>query len=124
MPVSEDRLVEFCTAVPVPRYVPYSSPEVTPCGSEAFRYCEAYLAMAGAHHRGEEVAEGVAAVESLDLMRQTICGWTLAAGGCATLELTSCWHAFWGGWTTPRCSHNEVWGSRRWCSPSREWTGR
>ncbi|MBK7931289.1 MAG: hypothetical protein IPJ98_28575 [Bryobacterales bacterium] len=64
-PYLEDRLVQFCTAVPVPRYVPYSSPEVTPCGSEAFRYCEAYLAMAGAYHRGEEVAEGVAAVETL-----------------------------------------------------------
>jgi len=64
-PYLEERLVQFCTAVPVPRYVPYSSPEVTPCGSEAFRYCEAYLAMAGPRPGGEEVSEGVVAVESL-----------------------------------------------------------
>lgn len=64
-PYLEERLVQFCTAVPVPRYVPYSSPEVTPCGSEAFRYCEAYLAMAGPRPRGEAVSDGVAMMEHL-----------------------------------------------------------
>lgn len=64
-PHLEERLVQFCTAVAVPRYVPYSSPAVTPCGSEAFRFCEAYLAMAGKQPRGEEVAEGVTAREKL-----------------------------------------------------------
>jgi len=64
-PYLEERLVQFCSAVPAPRYVPYSSAAVTSCGSEAFRYCDAYRAMSGRQAGAEEVAEGVTAIEKL-----------------------------------------------------------
>lgn len=53
-PHLEEKLVQFCGASPVAHYVPYSPSEASRCGSEAFRYCEAYLSLARPH-TGDEI---------------------------------------------------------------------
>jgi len=44
-------LMQFCSAAPVTRFVPWSEAGVSKCGSGAFRYCDLYLDVtdAGAH---------------------------------------------------------------------------
>ena len=47
--------VQYCGAASVTRYLPYSPAEATRCGSEAYRYCDAYLALQRPYS-GDEVS--------------------------------------------------------------------
>ena len=47
-PYLADSLMQFCSAAPVTRFVPWSETAVSRCGSEAFRYCDLYLDMSEA----------------------------------------------------------------------------
>jgi glycine cleavage system H lipoate-binding protein len=49
-PFLHEALVQYCTASPATRFVPYSESLLSKCGTEAYRYCELYLAM---EHSGE-----------------------------------------------------------------------
>ncbi|MBI4892320.1 MAG: hypothetical protein HY821_16975, partial [Acidobacteria bacterium] len=42
-PFMEESLVQFCSAAPVTRFIPYSEPLLSRCGSDAYRYCDLYL---------------------------------------------------------------------------------
>ncbi len=44
-PFFEQSLVQYCGAAAVTKYVPYSEAGLSRCGTEAFRYCDLYLAM-------------------------------------------------------------------------------
>jgi hypothetical protein len=46
-PYREERPVQYCSASQIRTYVPYSTPEATRCGTEAYADCEAYRAVAG-----------------------------------------------------------------------------
>ena len=48
-PNLDERMVQYCGAAQITRYVPYSPAEATHCGSEAYKYCDAYLALARPH---------------------------------------------------------------------------
>jgi glycine cleavage system H lipoate-binding protein len=42
-PYHEDALMQFCSAAPVQRMVPWSEAAVSKCGSGAFHFCDSYL---------------------------------------------------------------------------------
>jgi glycine cleavage system H protein len=42
-PYLQESLMQYCSAAPVPRYVPWSEASVSKCGSGAFHYCDLYL---------------------------------------------------------------------------------
>jgi len=65
-PHLDERLVQYCGAAPVARYVPYSPAEATRCGSEAYKYCDAWLALARPHGTaGAPQLDGVVVPENL-----------------------------------------------------------
>jgi glycine cleavage system H lipoate-binding protein len=41
-----ESLMQYCSAAPVSKFVPYSESLLSRCGNDAFRYCELYLRMA------------------------------------------------------------------------------
>lgn len=45
-PFLQESLVQYCTAAPVSKYVPYTEAQLSRCGTEAHRYCEAFLSLA------------------------------------------------------------------------------
>lgn len=47
-----ESLVQFCAAAPVPAYVPWSESPDLRCGHDGHRFCDLYLAVAGARGRG------------------------------------------------------------------------
>ncbi|HEY6555301.1 MAG TPA: hypothetical protein VI669_18230 [Vicinamibacteria bacterium] len=56
-PFLQESLVQFCAAVPVPTYIPWSeSPELR-CGHDGHRFCELFLAVAGVRGRGPAQAK-------------------------------------------------------------------
>lgn len=57
-PFLQESLVQFCAAVPVPTYIPWSESPDLRCGHDGHRFCELYLAMAGAGGRGPAQARG------------------------------------------------------------------
>jgi len=42
-PYLQESLMQFCSAAPVTRFVPWSEASMLKCGSGAFRYCDLYL---------------------------------------------------------------------------------
>jgi glycine cleavage system H lipoate-binding protein len=42
-PYLQASLMQYCSAAPVPRYVPWSEASVSKCGSGAYHYCDLYL---------------------------------------------------------------------------------
>ncbi len=42
----QEMLVQFCSAAPLTKFIPYSESVLSRCGSESHRYCELYLSMA------------------------------------------------------------------------------
>ncbi len=44
-PYLQESLMQFCSAAPVTRFVPWSEASVSKCGSGAFHYCDLYLDM-------------------------------------------------------------------------------
>jgi glycine cleavage system H lipoate-binding protein len=63
-PYLQDSLMQYCTAAPVARYVPWSEASVSKCGSGAFHYCDLFLDMteAGSHRTGPLDAEDALSV--------------------------------------------------------------
>jgi glycine cleavage system H lipoate-binding protein len=55
-PFLQESLVQFCAAVPVPTYVPWSESPDLRCSHDGHRFCDSYLAVAGAGGRGPAVA--------------------------------------------------------------------
>jgi glycine cleavage system H lipoate-binding protein len=55
-----ESLVQYCAAASAPKYIPYSEASLSRCGSESFRYCDLYLAMAHPDSSLPPVVEGVA----------------------------------------------------------------
>jgi glycine cleavage system H lipoate-binding protein len=53
-PFLQESLVQYCSAAPVVKYVPYSESMLTRCGTDNHRYCESYLSLAQPekHHDG------------------------------------------------------------------------
>ncbi len=45
-PFLHESLAQYCAAAPVTKYIPYSEPITTPCGTEKHKYCQIYLSMA------------------------------------------------------------------------------
>ena len=45
-PFLEESLAQYCAAASAPKYIPYSEASLSRCGSDTFRYCDLYLAMA------------------------------------------------------------------------------
>lgn len=45
-PLLEESLVQYCSATPVRKFVPYSESSVCRCGAGGYRYCDAYLTLA------------------------------------------------------------------------------
>lgn len=54
-PYLRESLMQYCSAAPVPQYVPWSETSVSRCGSGAFHYCDLYLDITQAgSYRAEE----------------------------------------------------------------------
>jgi glycine cleavage system H lipoate-binding protein len=47
--------MQYCAAAPVMRLVPYSEASISRCGSNAYRYCDLYYAMAHPRKQEDEV---------------------------------------------------------------------
>jgi glycine cleavage system H lipoate-binding protein len=45
-PFLHESLVQYCAAVPVPTFVPYSESSISRCGNDTHLYCELYLSLA------------------------------------------------------------------------------
>ncbi len=45
-PFYQESLMQYCGAAAVTRYIPYSEAILSRCGTDSFRYCDLYLAMA------------------------------------------------------------------------------
>lgn len=45
-PFLQESLVQYCTAAPMSKFVPYTEAQLSRCGNEAHRYCEAFLTLA------------------------------------------------------------------------------
>ncbi|HWC96535.1 MAG TPA: hypothetical protein VG456_07295 [Candidatus Sulfopaludibacter sp.] len=54
-PYLRESLMQYCSAAPVAKLVPYSESLLSRCGNDSYRYCELYLAMAQASTPVEEV---------------------------------------------------------------------
>ncbi|MCC7154792.1 MAG: hypothetical protein IT161_09485 [Bryobacterales bacterium] len=64
-PYRDEMLVQHCGASQVTKYIPYSTAEATRCGSDAYRFCDAYRAATGYKVGSESVADGVTVMEGL-----------------------------------------------------------
>lgn len=64
-PYRDEMMVQHCGASQLTKYIPYSSAETTRCGSDGYRFCEAYRAVTGLTAGCETVAEGVMVMEGL-----------------------------------------------------------
>ena len=58
-PWLQEPLMQYCSAAPVTRFVPYTESVLSRCGNGTFRYCEAYLALAHPDRNGEDDIDGV-----------------------------------------------------------------
>src|ERR1035437_5309103 len=58
-PYLQESLMQYCSAAPATRYVPWSEASVSKCGSGAYCYCDLYLDMteASSHRTGPQAAE-------------------------------------------------------------------
>ena len=59
-----ESLMQYCSAAPVSRFVPYSESVLSRCGDDRFRYCELYVGMARPQGEAEAI-EGLPAPERL-----------------------------------------------------------
>jgi glycine cleavage system H protein len=85
-PFLRESLVQFCAAAPRPTYVPWSeSPELR-CSHDGHRYCELYLAAAGA--RGPALAPADACEsETADVAGVPVPGWLFYASNHMWLDV-------------------------------------
>lgn len=77
-PLWEESLVQYCSAAPVTKFVPYSEPLLSRCGSDAYRYCELYLDVMRAARQASSPAHSLNAPEDLLFTRNH---WWLDAAG-------------------------------------------
>jgi glycine cleavage system H protein len=58
-PYLQESLMQFCSAAPVTRFVPWSEASVSKCGSGAFHYCDLYLDVteASSHRTAPQASE-------------------------------------------------------------------
>jgi len=59
-PLLEESLVQFCAASPVTRFIPYSEPLLSRCGTGAYRYCGLYLDVMRAAREADHSGAGLA----------------------------------------------------------------
>jgi glycine cleavage system H lipoate-binding protein len=52
-PLRQESLMQYCAAAPVMRFVPYSEPLLSRCGSDAYHYCELFLDVMSASRHAE-----------------------------------------------------------------------
>jgi glycine cleavage system H lipoate-binding protein len=45
-PFLHESLAQYCAAAPLTKYIPYSEPVMTPCGTDKHNYCQLYLSVA------------------------------------------------------------------------------
>ena len=59
-PYLRESLMQYCSAAPVTKFIPYSESVLSRCGVDGHRYCELYLAMAhpGMAHPGLDAGPG------------------------------------------------------------------
>ena len=60
-PYLQESLMQYCSAAPVARYVPWSEASVSKCGSGVFHYCDLYLDMteASSHRTGTHTEDSL-----------------------------------------------------------------
>jgi glycine cleavage system H lipoate-binding protein len=58
-PFLSESLMQYCSAASITKFVPYSESLLGRCGSDSFRYCELYLAMAHPERAGVEDVDGI-----------------------------------------------------------------
>lgn len=63
-PFLHESLVQYCTAAPVTKYIPYTESVLSQCGTDSHSYCDLYLALAQPGECGVEAAAGCAANSS------------------------------------------------------------
>jgi glycine cleavage system H protein len=63
-PYLRESLMQYCSAAPVTKLVPYSESLLSRCGSDSYRYCELYLSMAQSGVTADDV-DGVAMPRAL-----------------------------------------------------------
>lgn len=56
-PFLHESLVQYCTAAPVTKYIPYTESVLSQCGTDSHSYCDLYLALA---HPGDCTADAAA----------------------------------------------------------------
>jgi len=54
-PYLRESLMQFCAAVPVTRFVPYSESPLSRCRNQGFRYCQQYVSMAQPERSAPEI---------------------------------------------------------------------
>jgi glycine cleavage system H lipoate-binding protein len=66
-PYLHESLVQYCSAAPVQKYIPYSESRLSRCGGDAHTYCELYLQLAHpqAEARTDPDVEGIPVPERL-----------------------------------------------------------
>ena len=42
-PYLRESLAQYCATAPSPRFIPYSEPLTSRCGTDAYRYCDVFL---------------------------------------------------------------------------------
>ena len=76
-PHLRESLMQYCSAAPVVKFIPYSESLLSRCGNDSFRYCDVYLAM----------AHPAAAIESVDEI--PLPAWLFYSPNHMWLDLTS-----------------------------------
>jgi glycine cleavage system H lipoate-binding protein len=51
-PFLQESLVQYCSALPVTKYIPYSESSIIRCGNDGYRYCELFLSVASTNDVG------------------------------------------------------------------------
>ncbi len=77
-PLLQESLVQYCAAAPVTKFIPYSEPLLSRCGSGAYRYCGLYLDVMRAARETDHSGTGLPVPD--DLLYTPNHWWLDAAG--------------------------------------------
>ncbi len=61
-PFLQESLMQYCSAAPVPKYIPYSESLLSRCGNDSHRYCEVFLGLAQPESAGTNNSTSCAVV--------------------------------------------------------------
>ncbi len=64
-PFLDESLVQYCSAAPVPKFIPFSEALLSRCGSASFHYCDLYISMAHPDDSDVPRVDGIAVPEWL-----------------------------------------------------------